>query len=1175
MGKIKMTTDGNGAAAHVSYYYTDVAAIYPITPSSNMAENVDEWSSKGRKNLFGQPVRVTEMQSEAGAAGAVHGSLSAGSLTTTFTASQGLLLMIPNMYKIAGELLPGVFHVTARALATHALSIFGDHADVMACRQTGFAMLCGGSVQEVADLAIVAHAASIKSRIPFLNFFDGFRTSHEIQKIEVLEEEDYRAFLPEEELAAFRRRGLSPDRPIVRGTAQNPDIYFQGREASNSFYNKLPKIVMDYMDQVSKVTGRTYKPFNYYGAADATEVVVAMGSVTEALEETVDYLNAAGRKVGVLKVHLFRPFVKEAFLRALPKSVRKIAVLDRTKEQGAQGEPLYQDICAIYSGVCNAPKIVGGRYGLGSKDVTPSDLKLVYDNLLETMKNHFTIGIVDDVTFTSLEAGEKISTVPEGTINCKFWGLGSDGTVGANKSAIKIIGDNTDLYAQAYFSYDSKKSGGITVSHLRFGKSPIKSTYLVDQADFISCSQRSYLGKYDVIESIKEGGTFLLNTPWKGAELDEKIPGEVKRTLFEKKAKFYTIDADAIAIKVGLNNRINMVMQAAFFKLAEVLPFEEATKLLKESIKKTYLKKGQHIVDMNNEAVDQSIASLVEVQVKDEWAQATLTTETKDILSHPDFIKNICDPINAQQGDKLPVSAFIGREDGHFPLGTSRYEKRGIANFVPKWKPEKCIQCSQCSFVCPHSVIRPFLLDEQESEGFKGETLEAKGKELAGLKYTIQVSPLDCTGCTNCVNTCPVDALEMRPLKEMVLLKDNWTYVMEEVQPKEDLLDRYTLKGSQFRQPYLEFSGACAGCGETPYMKVITQLFGEQMIIANATGCSSIWGASAPSIPYCTNKEGKGPAWANSLFEDNAEFGLGILISVIQQRKKLKDDLKNLLMMDVATNLKEKIGTWRSTFTDTIESKHAAKELVLALEDAKLEGESERIKERVLDTQDMLAKKSVWIVGGDGWAYDIGYGGLDHVLASGKDINVLVFDTEIYSNTGGQASKSTPTGAIAKFAASGKSMSKKNLGLMQMTYGSVYVAQVAMGANKMQFLKAVKEAEEHKGPSLIIAYAPCISHGIKGGMTNTQNREKEAVEAGYWHLYRYQPALKEADENPFVLDSKEPSKSFKDFLMNEVRFSSLVKQDGEIAELLFNKAEKEAKYRYNLYRKLADGDIVF
>ncbi len=1173
MGKIKITTDGNGAAAHVAYYYTDIAAIYPITPSSNMAESVDEWAAKGRKNIFGQVVRVTEMQSEGGAAGAVHGSLSAGALTTTFTASQGLLLMIPNMYKIAGELLPAVFHVTARSLATHALSIFGDHSDVMACRQTGFAMLCSSSVQEVADLSIVAHMSAIKGSLPFVNFFDGFRTSHEIQKVEVFEEEEYKSFLPKDEYSQFKDRGLNPERPVVKGTAQNPDIFFQNREASNSYYDKLPGIIVEYMDKVTEVTGRKYSPFVYYGDPEATDIVIAMGSVTQALEETVDYLNKQGKKTGVLKVHLFRPFVKEFLLDTIPTTVERIAVLDRTKEPGALGEPLYQEVRSIFYGADTCPKIIGGRYGLGSKDVSPSALKTVFDNLEGEKKDGFTISIVDDVTFKSLEVKEQIFTIPETTINCKFWGLGSDGTVGANKSAVKIIGDNTDLFVQAYFSYDSKKSGGVTVSDLRFGKEPIKSTYLIDSADFISCSQRSYLRRYDILGDIKDGGVFLLNTSWTKDEIDSKLPIKIKKQLYDKKIKFYIINALGIAEDVGLGNRTNMIMQAAFFKLSKVLPIDQAISLLKDSIAKKYIKKGESIIRINKEAVDLSLNSLEEVPVLESWKDL-VELEIK-VSDNPDFIKNVCTPMNAQKGDDIPVSAFIGREDGHFPLGTTAYEKRGIANKVPKWISEKCIQCNQCSFACPHSVIRPFLLDDNERIGFKGDLLDPKSKELNGLKFRIQISPLDCTGCENCVHTCPTGALEMSLLKDEIEEQDNWGYMINKVTIKSDRVDKDTVKGSQFLQPYLEFSGACAGCGETPYIKVATQLYGDQMIIANATGCSSIWGASAPSTPYCTNSEGKGPAWANSLFEDNAEFGMGILMGISQRRRKVKQILKKLKDMKVSRDTNFAIENWLESYKDTIDSRHAAKKLELALEAGTFAPEEKVLVDNVISNDYLLSKKSIWIVGGDGWAYDIGFGGLDHVLASGKDVNVLVFDTEIYSNTGGQASKATPLGATAKFAAGGKAIRKKDLGLMQMTYGHIYVAQVAIGSNKNHFMKVLQEAESYKGPSLIIAYAPCISHGIKGGMVDTMKREKDAVEAGYWHLYRYNPDRKLTGENPFTLDSPKPTKPFKEFLGQETRYSSLIGVNKILAEHLFDAAEKNAKEKYHMYKTLADGNFHF
>lgn len=1174
MKKNMKTMDGNTAAAHVAYAFTDVAAIYPITPSSNMAEMVDEWSASGRKNIFGQKVKVVEMQSEAGAAGAVHGSLASGALTTTFTASQGLLLMIPNMYKIAGELLPGVFHVSARAVASHALSIFGDHSDVMACRQTGFALLASGSVQEVMDLGSVAHLASIKSRVPFLHFFDGFRTSHEIQKIEVLEYDDLAKLVDYEALQRFRENALNPARPVTRGTAQNPDIFFQAREASNKFYEAVPDIVAEYMQEISKLTGREYKPFNYYGHPEAEHIIVAMGSVTETIEEVVDYLMARGEKVGVIKVHLYRPFSEKYFFDVLPKTVKRIAVLDRTKEPGALGEPLYLDVKGLFYGKENAPLVVGGRYGLGSKDTTPSDIKAVFDNLKrEEVKDRFTIGIVDDVTFTSLPVTEKINTAPEGTIRCKFWGLGSDGTVGANKNAIKIIGDNTDMYAQGYFSYDSKKSGGVTISHLRFGKKPIKSTYLIDEADFIACHNQSYVYKYDVLEGLRENGTFLLNCIWKPEELEKKLPAKVKRYLARKNINFYTVNAVDIAAEIGLGNRINMIMQAAFFKLANVIPIDDAVKYMKEAIKTTYGRKGDKVVQMNYEAVDRGLDSLVKIDVPASWADAE-DEAVEEVKEVPEFIEKIAEPMNSQQGDKLPVSAFVGMEDGTFPPGTAQYEKRGIAVNVPEWQIDNCIQCNQCAFVCPHAAIRPFLLDEEEQkrapETF--ETKKAIGKALAGLTYRMQVSPLDCTGCGNCVDICPAKekALVMKPLETQTEKEvPNWEFAMT-VTVKDKLMPKTTVKGSQFAQPLLEFSGACAGCGETPYMKVITQLFGDRMVIANATGCSSIWGASAPSTPYTVNAEGRGPAWANSLFEDNAEFGFGMNTAVEHLRDKIEESMKEALELDIPEELKQAFNEWIEARDDGEGSRAAADKIMPFLEGDLLN--LKPIKE-IADRKDYLVKRSQWIVGGDGWAYDIGFGGLDHVLASGEDVNVLVFDTEVYSNTGGQSSKATPTAAVAKFAASGKRTRKKDLGRIAMTYGYVYVAQVAMGADMNQFLKAIREAEAYKGPSLIIAYAPCINHGIRGGMGQSQAQQKRAVEAGYWHLYRYNPELAKEGKNPFILDSKEPTASFRDFLMSEVRYTALMKTFPEEAEELFAKAEQDAKERYEIYKKMAEGLI--
>lgn len=1161
--------DGNTAASYVSYAFTDVAAIYPITPSSTMAEYVDLWAANGKKNIFGQTVQVTEMQSEAGAAGAVHGSLTAGALTTTFTASQGLLLMIPNMYKIAGELLPGVFHVSARALAGHALSIFGDHSDVMAARQTGFALLASGSVQEVADLGAIAHLTAIKSRVPFIHFFDGFRTSHEIQKIELIDYDEYIKLTDFEAVNAFRKNALSPEHPITKGTAQNPDIFFQAKEASNNFYTAVGDIVADYMKEISTITGREYKPFNYYGAPDATDIIIAMGSVTETIEETINYLSKQGEKIGVVKVHLYRPFEPRFFFDILPATVKRIAVLDRTKEPGSIGEPLFQDIKSMFYGRENAPLIVGGRYGLGSKDTTPSQIKAVYDNLkADQPKDRFTIGIVDDVTNTSLEIKEEIVTEPASTRRCKFWGLGSDGTVGANKQAIKIIGDHTDMYAQGYFSYDSKKSGGVTISHLRFGKEQIKSTYLITSADFISCSTQAYVHQYDLLRGLKKGGTFLLNTLWSKEELEANLPASMKQYMAKNDIHFYTINATAIAEEIGLGNRTNMIMQSAFFKLADVIPVDDAVKYLKESIIKSYGSKGEKVVNMNNQAVDKGIESLTKIEVPAEWATATDEAVAKKEI--PEFIKNVVIPMNRQAGDDLPVSTFVGRENGEFPAGTAAYEKRGIAVNVPEWISDKCIQCNQCSFVCPHAAIRPFLLNDEEAANVPEGTvlLDAKGKGLEGLKYKMQVSALDCAGCGNCADICPVKALEMKPIGTQSDEIDRFAYMTEKVEVKDDLMPLNSVKGSQFAQPLLEFSGACAGCGETPYAKAITQLYGDRMFIANATGCSSIWGGSAPSTPYCVNKNGNGPAWANSLFEDNAEYGYGMYLAVKQMRNRLTDIMLELVELNVNADLTAAANAWLETKEDGEANKAATKNLK-ALLDTNVDGRAKEILTEIKEKEDYLLKKSVWIFGGDGWAYDIGYGGLDHVLASNENINVMVFDTEVYSNTGGQSSKSTPTAAVAKFAASGKRVKKKDLGLMASNYGYVYVAQVAMGADKNQFMKALIEAESYNGPSLIIAYAPCINHGIKAGMGKTQARTKEAVESGYWHLYRFNPLLKAEGKNPFTLDSKEPTASFQDFLKGEVRYTSLAQEFPEVAEELFAKAEEDAKERYASYKRMA------
>jgi len=1165
------TLEGNEAAAHVAYAMSDVAAIYPITPSSSMGEYCDEWSAKGRKNIFGQTLKVVEMQSEAGAAGAVHGALAAGALATTFTASQGLLLMIPNMYKIAGELMPGVFHVSARAIASHALSIFGDHSDINAVRQTGFSLLASASVQEVMDLALVAHLASIRSSIPFLHFFDGFRTSMEIQKIELIEYDDMARLVDWDAIDSFRSRAMNPEYPQIRGTAQNPDIFFQNREACNPYYLRVPNIVQEEMDKVSDLVGRKYHLFDYVGDPEADRVIVSMGSSCDVIEETVDYLNKLGERVGLVKVRLYLPFSTEHFLRALPSTATRIAVLDRTKAPGALGEPLYQDVCTVFKGASDAPKIIGGRYGLGSKDFTPTMVKAVYDNLrAKEPKNHFTVGIVDDVTFTSLELGEEIDPSPEGTVRCKFWGLGADGTVGANKNAIKIIGENTDLFAQAYFAYDAKKSGGITMSHLRFSPHRIKSPYLLRHTDFLACHNPAFVYQYDILEGIREGGTFLLNSPWTLEEMEEKLPDHIKRTIATKKLKFYNIDAVKIASEVGLGGRINMIMQAAFFKIANVLPPEEAFQYLKDAIKKTYGKKGENVVQMNIKAVDMAVDALQEIKVPESWA--TAGHEEYMEKDEPEFVKKVMRPMLAQKGDTLPVSLMP--PDGIFPTGTTKYEKRGIAISVPEWQPENCIQCNQCAFVCPHAVIRPVLAREEDLEGAPEGfvTLEAKGKELKGLRFRIQISPLDCTGCGSCAHVCPSKkkGLIMKPLSSQKEKEIPNHLFASELPEMGDLMPVSTVKGSQFRTPLFEFSGACAGCGETPYVKLATQLFGDRMLIANATGCSSIYGGSAPSFPYTVNQEGHGPAWGNSLFEDNAEFGFGIELAVSQRREKLADLVKEALESNISDSLKNAMRKWLDNMYDGEGSKEATKALVekLELEITNSQEGANPLLWDILDMKDYMVKKSIWIIGGDGWAYDIGYGGLDHVLAMGRDVNILVLDTEVYSNTGGQSSKSTPTGAVAKFAAAGKPTKKKDLGLMAMTYGYVYVASVAMGANKNQVLKAMLEAESYDGPSLIIAYAPCINHGIN--MSLSQEEEKKAVEAGYWFLYRYDPRRKQKGENPFILDSKEPKGNFREFLMGEVRYSSLTRTFPDNAERLFEVAEQENRERYELYKRMAE-----
>ena len=1172
MRKMK-TMDGNTAAAHISYMFTEVTAIYPITPSSPMAEHVDEWVAQGRKNIFGRPVKVMEMQSEAGAAGAVHGSLQAGAYTTTYTASQGLLLMIPNMYKIAGERLPGVFHVSARALATSSLNIFGDHQDVMATRQTGFAMLAEGSVQEVMDLAAVAHLTAIKTRMPFLNFFDGFRTSHEIQKIEVLDQEELAPLVDMKSVENFRKAAMNPDHPVTRGTAQNPDIYFQTREAVNKYYDDIPTVVEDYMAEITKLTGREYHCFDYYGAEDADRVIIAMGSVIDAIEETVDYLNAKGEKVGLVKVRLYRPFSIERLLRAIPDTVKKIAVLDKTKEPGSIGEPLYLDVIRAFYGKENAPMIVGGRFGLGSKDPNPSHIAAVYANLnADEPKNGFTIGIVDDVTNTSLVVTDDIDATPEGTKACKFWGLGSDGTVGANKSAIKIIGDHTDMYAQGYFSYDSKKSGGITVSHLRFGKKPIKSPYLINKADFVACHNQSYVYKYDVLEGLKKNGSFLLNTIWTPEEVEEKLPAFMKKFIAENNISFYTLNAVKIAQEIGLGGRINMIMQAAFFKIADIIPVEDAIKYLKQAVVTSYGKKGEKVVNMNNAAIDAGVKAIVKIDVPASWATATSNEEAVATINIPEFVKEIVEPMNRQQGDTIPVSIFIknGMEDGTFMAGTAAYEKRGIAINVPKWQEDKCIQCNQCAFVCPHAAIRPFLLTEEEKDNAPAsmKIVAAKGlKNETPYYYSLGVSPLDCTGCGNCDEVCPAPGkvLVMKPQDTEHDQIEVWDYAVAKVKNKKNPMNKNTVKGSQFERPLLEFSGSCAGCGETPYAKLITQLFGDRMMIANATGCTSIWAAAGAATAYSKNQNGHGPAWANSLFEDNAEYGLGMYLGVKAVRERIASNVEKALESDMSEEVKSVLREWLEN-KDESEGTRERAEKVKAV----LQNEDSEIANAIKKDEGFLVKRSQWIFGGDGWAYDIGYGGLDHVLASGEDVNVLVMDTEIYSNTGGQASKSTPTAAVAKFAAAGKRIRKKDLGLMAITYGYVYVAQVCLGADMNQTVKAITEAENYKGPSLIIAYAPCISHGIISGMSNTPGEQKKAVACGYWQLYRYNPDV--VGEKPaFTLDSKAPNYDlFNDFLMGEVRYSALAKVYPELAEELFARTKEDAIRRYGMYKKLSE-----
>lgn len=1167
-----ITCDGNYAAAHIAYLFSEVAAIYPITPSSTMAELVDEWAAAGRKNIFGETVKVVEMQSEAGAAGAVHGSLQAGALTSTFTASQGLLLMIPNMYKIAGELLPGVFHVSARALAAQSLSIFGDHQDVMATRQTGFAMLATSSVQEVMDLAGVAHLVSIRSRVPFLHFFDGFRTSHEIQKIEVIDQQALTDLFDMKALAEFRARALNPEHPVTRGTAQNPDIYFQTREAANSFYEVIPDMVAETMEQISRITGRHYAPFTYYGADDAERVVVAMGSVTETLKECVDYLNDKGEKVGVVTVHLYRPFSPKYLGNVLPETTKRICVLDRTKEPGAQGDPLYMDVVEAFASCQDIPAeckpmIIGGRYGLSSKDTTPAQMLAVFENLKAAEpKESFTVGINDDVTHTSLPVGEEISMAKKGTFEGLFFGLGADGTVGANKNSIKIIGETTNKYCQAYFSYDSKKSGGYTSSHLRFGDKPITSPYLVTTPDFVACHVPSYVDKYDVLKGLKHGGRFLLNSVHDAATTKTTLPDAMKVYMAKNDIKFYIINATKIATELGLGNRTNTIMQSAFFKIADVIPFEKAKEEMKHFIYKSYGKKGEDIVNMNYAAVDRGGEEVEQVEVPKEWASievkaAPVVASTKAV---PAFVKNVVEPINALKGDDLPVSAFVGREDGTWDNGTAAYEKRGIASVVPEWNSESCIQCNQCSYVCPHAAIRPFLLTEEQAASAPFVTAQGKAN-LKEYRFRIQLSPMDCTGCGNCVDICPTKekSLVLKSLESQMGEAANWDYAVEKIGYRDDVLDKTkTIKGNQFAQPLFEFSGACAGCGETPYIKTITQLFGDQMMVANATGCTSIYSGSAPSTPYCTNAKGEGPAWANSLFEDNAEFGLGMHVAVEKLRNRIEDKMKDAIANCKCCSdaLKATMQEWIDNRGSLVQTRHIAARLIPMMEECGCDTCND-----ILKMKDLLIKKSQWIFGGDGWGYDIGFGGVDHVLASGEDVNILIVDTEVYSNTGGQSSKATPIGAVAKFASAGKRIRKKDIGAIAMTYGYVYVAQVSL-SNPNQLLTVLREAEAYDGPSLVIAYAPCINHGIKGGMARTPSVGKEAVECGYWHLWHYNPDLEAEGKNPFVLDSKEPDWSkFQAFINKEVRYTSLIKAFPAEAAELFAAAEQNAKYRYNGY----------
>lgn len=1178
--------DGNSAAAHVSYAFTDVAAIYPITPSSVMADESDKYAAAGRKNIFGREVQVTEMQSEAGAAGAVHGSLAAGALTTTYTASQGLLLMIPNMYKIAGELLPGVIHVSARALASHALSIFGDHSDIYACRQTGYAMLCSNSPQEVMDLAAVAHLSAIKGRVPFLHFFDGFRTSHEIQKIETWDYDELADMLDWDAVDEFRRRSLNPEHPVMRGTAQNDDIFFQAREACNKYYDAIPEVVVGYMNEVNKRCGTDYKPFNYYGAPDAERVIVAMGSVCDCAEEVVDYLNAAGDKVGLLKVRLYRPFVADYMLSELPKTVKTISVLDRTKEPGSIGEPLYLDVLAAINGSdFTNVTVLTGRYGLSSKDTTPGDIVAVYRNMeADAPKKRFTIGIVDDVTNLSLDVKENPDTTPASTKSCKFWGLGADGTVGANKNSIKIIGDHTDMYAQGYFAYDSKKSGGLTVSHLRFGPQAIKSTYYISKADFVACHNPSYVDKYDMVDDLKEGGSFLLNCPWDIDELDKRLPGKMKRIIAQKNINFYTIDGIKIGKEIGLGGRINTILQSAFFKIADIIPAEDAKKFMKDAATKSYSKKGQAIVDMNHKAIDRGAEDVKKIDVPASWADCTDDSEKTVVTEgRPEAVKYvnaILNPVNAYKGNDLPVSAFMDHVDGTVPQGTSAYEKRGIAVDVPEWNFENCIQCNRCSYVCPHAVIRPVAMTDEELANAPEGTKAIPMIGVPDMKFAMTISALDCTGCGSCAQVCPgkkgAKALVMKPLDSQLSSQEAFNYglTIDEKPAVSAKFKETTVKGSQFKQPLLEFSGACAGCGETPYAKLATQLFGDRMFIANATGCSSIWGGSAPAAPYTVNKKGYGPAWQNSLFEDNAEFGLGMALGQNAIRDRLAEYVGKIAELTDKDDIKDACKNYLDTIDDSKASREATDVLIEKLESiADCDCEAGQLAKKTLADKDCLAKKSMWIFGGDGWAYDIGFGGLDHVIASGKNVNILVFDTEVYSNTGGQASKATPVGSVAQFAAAGKAVKKKDLAAIAMSYGYVYVAQVAMGADYNQCIKAFTEAESYNGPSIIIAYAPCINHGIKGGMSIAQIEEDKAVKAGYWNCFRFDPRLADEGKNPFTLDSKAPTASYRDFIMGEVRYNSLTRSFPERAEKLFAEAEEGAAKKYEHLVALSQKDV--